>query len=119
MNVTFVGLGRMGSGMARNLLNAGHSVTLYNRTRNKAEAVAAEAAGGRVRVADSISDSLRGSEVVMSMLADDHALEEITFTAEGILAILLRVRFMRHAAPSAPHSRAASQRSTPPGSSYS
>ena len=37
----------MGSGMARNLLNAGHSVTLYNRTRNKAEAVAAEAAGGK------------------------------------------------------------------------
>src|SRR4029079_4283480 len=88
MNVTFIGLGRMGSAMARNLLNAGHSVTLYNRTRAKAEAVMAGAAGRNARVADSVPDALRGSEVVMTMLADDHALEETAFGAEGIVANL-------------------------------
>lgn len=77
----------MGSGMARNLLKAGHSVTLYNRTRDKAAAVASDA-GQSVRVADSVEDALRDSEVVMTMLADDHALEEIAFSTEGIVANL-------------------------------
>ncbi|HEX6546590.1 MAG TPA: NAD(P)-binding domain-containing protein, partial [Bryobacteraceae bacterium] len=44
MNVAFIGLGNMGSPMARNLLRAGHRVTVYNRTRAKAEALAGEGA---------------------------------------------------------------------------
>jgi 3-hydroxyisobutyrate dehydrogenase-like beta-hydroxyacid dehydrogenase len=38
MKVGFIGLGHMGAGMAANLLNAGHDVTVYNRTRTKVEA---------------------------------------------------------------------------------
>jgi 3-hydroxyisobutyrate dehydrogenase-like beta-hydroxyacid dehydrogenase len=36
MRIAFIGLGRMGSGMARNLLRAGHDLTVYNRSREKA-----------------------------------------------------------------------------------
>ena len=39
LNVGFLGLGRMGAGMAANLLKAGHDVTVYNRTPAKAEAL--------------------------------------------------------------------------------
>ena len=42
MKLGFVGLGKMGAGMARNLQRAGHTLSLYNRTREKAEALAAE-----------------------------------------------------------------------------
>jgi 3-hydroxyisobutyrate dehydrogenase-like beta-hydroxyacid dehydrogenase len=67
MRVGFVGLGNMGSPMARNLVNAGHAVTVYNRTRARAEEFAS-AAGSLAEVA--------AGEVVITMLADDHAVEE-------------------------------------------
>jgi 3-hydroxyisobutyrate dehydrogenase-like beta-hydroxyacid dehydrogenase len=44
MKVGFIGLGHMGSGMAANLLLAGHEVTVYNRTRERAEALAGRGA---------------------------------------------------------------------------
>ena len=44
MDVGFVGLGHMGQAMARNLLKAGHRVTVHNRSRDKAEALAADGA---------------------------------------------------------------------------
>ncbi len=80
MNISFVGLGRMGSGMARNLLRAGHQLTVYNRTRDKAEALASEGA----RVANSPADACRDSEAVFTMLSDDHALAEVVFGENGI-----------------------------------
>jgi len=80
MTLAFIGLGKMGAGMARNLLRAGHTVAVYNRSRDKAEALAADGA----RVADSPADACRDAEVVMTMVADDHALEEIVFGTHGI-----------------------------------
>ena len=50
MRVGFIGLGRMGQGMVRNLLRAGHEVTVWNRTRAAAEALEASRAGGRSRL---------------------------------------------------------------------
>jgi hypothetical protein len=44
MQVGFIGLGSMGSGMAANLLEAGHALTVYNRTPARAEALVAEGA---------------------------------------------------------------------------
>ena len=70
MRVGFIGLGHMGSAMAANLLKAGHEVTVYNRTRAKAEPLLA----GGARIADSLGDACRG-DVVFSMLADDAAVE--------------------------------------------
>lgn len=74
----------MGSHMARNLLRAGHEVTVYNRSREKAQALAGEG----MLVADSPADACRDAEVVMTMLADDHATEEVVFGKNGILGAL-------------------------------
>src|SRR5450755_10831 len=84
MTLAFIGLGKMGAGMARNLLRAGHSVAVYNRSREKADALAADGA----RVADSPADACRDAEVVMTMVADDHALDEIVFGRHGIAAAM-------------------------------
>jgi 3-hydroxyisobutyrate dehydrogenase-like beta-hydroxyacid dehydrogenase len=81
MKIAFIGLGRMGAGMARNLLRAGHTVAVYNRTRGKAEALSA-ASGARV--ANSPADVCRDAEAVLTMLADDAAVEEVVFGNDGI-----------------------------------
>lgn len=69
--------------MARNLLRAGHRVTVYNRTRGRAEELAAEGA----RVASTPAGACDG-EAVLTMLADDAAVEEVTFGREGIAGAL-------------------------------
>ena len=84
MKVGFIGLGNMGSPMARNLIQAGHELTVYNRTSEKAQAMAGEGA----RIADSPAGACRGAEVVLTMLADDHATEEVVFGTKGILGSL-------------------------------
>lgn len=81
MDIGFIGLGNMGMAMARNLLRAGHRLTVYNRTRKKAEALAAEGA----QAADRPRDACKG-EVVITMVADDNALESVVEGDDGILA---------------------------------
>ena len=77
----------MGAGMAHNLLRAGHKLAVYNRSRDKAEAFAAEASDkGGARIADSPADACRDAEAVLSMVSDDSALEHIVFGSEGILS---------------------------------
>ena len=83
MNVGFVGLGAMGAGMARNLVKAGHRVVVFNRTPGKAEALAADGA----QAAASLAEACR-NEAVVTMLADDAALEGVVFDGGGILAEL-------------------------------
>jgi 3-hydroxyisobutyrate dehydrogenase-like beta-hydroxyacid dehydrogenase len=84
MKVAFIGLGNMGTPMARNLIRAGHDVTVYNRTRAKAEPLAADGA----RIADSVAHAVRGCEVAVTMLADDHAVQDAVFGADGMLQAL-------------------------------
>lgn len=74
----------MGSGMARNLLRAGHELVVYNRSREKAEALVADGA----RVADTPAAVCSGSEAVMTMLADDHAVEQVVFGEKGFASTL-------------------------------
>jgi 3-hydroxyisobutyrate dehydrogenase-like beta-hydroxyacid dehydrogenase len=83
MDIGFIGLGNMGAAMAENLLTAGHSVTAYNRSRTKVDALVAAGA----RPAHTVAEACRG-EVVMSMLADDDAVAAVTFGDDGILATL-------------------------------
>ncbi len=83
MRVGFIGLGNMGLPIARNLLKAGHELTVYNRTRSKAEALVAAGA----KVANSLTEA-SAAEVVMTMLADDHAVEQATLGDGGILNTL-------------------------------
>src|SRR4051794_27036397 len=80
MDVGFVGLGNMGSAMARSLLRAGHRVTVFNRSPAPAEALAREGAQVAATAADAATAGL-----VLSMLADDHAVEIVTLGANGIL----------------------------------
>jgi len=84
MRLAFIGLGRMGSAMARNLLRAGHSVTVYNRSRQKAESLAAEGA----QIAGTPSEACRDCDAVLSMLADDSAVDSVTFGADGLASSL-------------------------------
>jgi 3-hydroxyisobutyrate dehydrogenase-like beta-hydroxyacid dehydrogenase len=83
MEIGFIGLGNMGRGMAANLVNAGHHVTVYNRTAAKAEALAEQGAVA----ARTVAEACRG-EVVITMLAGDEAVEEVTYGEDGILESL-------------------------------
>ncbi len=83
MKVGFIGLGQMGSAMAANLIKAGHEVTVYNRSRDKAEALAGEGA----KVAATVADAC-GGEAVFTMLAHDDALSAVVHGDGGVLASL-------------------------------
>jgi len=85
MNIGFIGLGRMGTGMAESLLRAGHQVTVYNRTPEKARPLAERGA----RVASSVGE-VCAQPVVFTMLADDPALEAVAYGKEGMLRRLKR-----------------------------
>lgn len=86
MKVGFLGLGHMGSGMAARLVEAGHDVTVWNRTRAKAEPLRAKGAS----VAETPRDACTGADAVFTILSDDHAVEEVTFGDAGILGALPR-----------------------------
>lgn len=77
--VGFIGLGNMGQPMARNIRKAGFDVVAWNRTRERAEALAADG----VRVAAAVADAA-AVDVAITMVADDHALESIVFDGQLI-----------------------------------
>jgi 3-hydroxyisobutyrate dehydrogenase-like beta-hydroxyacid dehydrogenase len=83
MKIGFIGLGNMGRGMAANLLKAGHEVTVYNRTPEKAKRLVEQGA----KRAATLSDACKG-DVVITMLADDSAVEGVVFGEAGILGSL-------------------------------
>jgi 3-hydroxyisobutyrate dehydrogenase-like beta-hydroxyacid dehydrogenase len=66
--------------MARNLLHHGHELIAYNRTRHKAEGLASDGA----QLAGTPAEAARDAEAVLTMLADDHAVEEVAFGEQGI-----------------------------------
>ena len=83
MNIGFTGIERMGVGMVRNLLQGGHEVAVYNHTHARAEQLAADGA----TVVDNAVDVCR-NELVISMLADGHAIEDIVFDGGDFLSAL-------------------------------
>ena len=83
MRIGFIGLGRMGSGMASSLLGAGHELTVFNRTAEKARELGARGAS----VASRVAEACRG-EAVVTMLSDDAAVEAVVFGDDGVLASL-------------------------------
>ena len=83
MKIGFIGLGNMGAGMAGNLLKAGHEVTAYNRSQDKVAALAEQGATPAKAVAETC-----GGDIVITMLANDDAVEAVTFGNDGILASL-------------------------------
>jgi 3-hydroxyisobutyrate dehydrogenase-like beta-hydroxyacid dehydrogenase len=82
MKVGFVGLGSMGLPMAESLVSSGHELCVYNRTHERAQPL--HEAGARI--AATPAEVARNAEVVFSMLADDAAVEAVSFGEAGILA---------------------------------
>jgi 3-hydroxyisobutyrate dehydrogenase-like beta-hydroxyacid dehydrogenase len=86
MKIGFLGLGQMGSGMAANLLRAGHELAVWNRSPQKAQALVAQGAV----LARTPREAAAGREAIVSMLADDAALEEALRGNDGVLEGLPR-----------------------------
>lgn len=80
MKVGFIGLGRMGSGMAARLLAAGQALTVFNRSVEKIQPLAVQGAQAAKTLAD-----FAAVDVVFSMLADDPAVEQTVLADDGLL----------------------------------
>lgn len=78
-SIGFVGLGHMGSHMVPRLIQAGYQLTVYDRTREKAQAVAGATVAGTPR------EAAANSTVVISIVTDDAALEEVMSGPDGVL----------------------------------
>lgn len=81
MKITFIGLGNMGFPMAQNLLNAGYELIVYNRTYEKVAPLIAQGA----RFAKTPLEAAKESDIVITMLSDDAALEQVVMGPDGIL----------------------------------
>jgi 3-hydroxyisobutyrate dehydrogenase len=85
-SIALLGTGRMGAPIARNLLAGGYRVTVWNRTRARAAALAGDGA----HVADSPAAAATGADVVISMLTDGPASEAVMSGPDGALHALAR-----------------------------
>lgn len=83
LTVGFIGLGRMGSRIARNMAKGGFPLVVYNRTRERAEAFAA---GGAATVADTPAEAASQADVLITMLSDDAAVAAVYEGASGALS---------------------------------
>ena len=78
--IGFIGMGHMGSHMAPRLMSAGYHLTVYDRTREKAQAIAGAS------VAESAAEAASRSDVIISIVTDDTALDEVMLAPDGVLA---------------------------------
>jgi 3-hydroxyisobutyrate dehydrogenase-like beta-hydroxyacid dehydrogenase len=84
MKIAFLGLGNMGTPMARHLIRAGYDVTVWNRTLSKAEPLREEGA----KISKSPDEAAKEAEAVVTMLADDAAVEAALLAANGAIAAM-------------------------------
>ncbi len=82
MNIAFVGTGVMGQGMVANLLKAGHEVTVYTRTKGKADGLLALGA----KWASSPAESARGADIAISMVGYPNDVEEVWRGPQGFMS---------------------------------
>jgi 3-hydroxyisobutyrate dehydrogenase len=83
MKLAFIGLGVMGGPMAGHLAQAGHSVTVFNRTRSKVQAWAAQYGG---TAADTAAEAARGATIVFSCVGNDEDVRAVTIGENGAFA---------------------------------
>jgi 2-hydroxy-3-oxopropionate reductase len=81
--IAFLGIGLMGLPMARNLLKAGYPVTVWNRTRSKAEVLSAEGAS----VAGQPADALREADMVITMLENGAIVDAVLFASDAVKSL--------------------------------
>ncbi len=84
MDVGVIGLGSMGRGMARNLIKAGHRVSVYNRSPEPTKELARD--GAMIAA----TPATVGGEVIVTMLSDDAALEAVMFGKTGLASAMRR-----------------------------
>ncbi|MDA9664150.1 NAD(P)-dependent oxidoreductase [bacterium] len=80
-NVAFIGLGVMGYPMAGYISKAGHNVTVFNRTKSKAEKWAGEYKG---KMAETPAEAAKDAEYIFTCVGNDNDLREVTFGNDGI-----------------------------------
>ena len=78
--IGFIGMGHMGSHMAPRLISAGYHLTVYDRTREKAQAIAG------ATVAETPEEAAAHSDMIISIVTNDPALEEVMVGPDGVLA---------------------------------
>ncbi|HEV8142038.1 MAG TPA: NAD(P)-dependent oxidoreductase [Methylomirabilota bacterium] len=81
-DLAFVGLGAMGSRLAKRLLDAGYTVTGYNRTAEKARALV----DSGMKLATTPREAAAAADVVFTMVTDNDALRAVSYGADGVLA---------------------------------
>jgi len=81
MKIAFFGLGNMGTPMAQHLIGAGHQVTVWNRSLEKAEPLKSKGA----KIAHSLADAAKEAEIVITMLADDQAVESSVLHSGAVI----------------------------------
>jgi len=86
MKIAFFGLGNMGTPMAWRLVRAGHEVTVWNRTLSKAQPLRTEGA----KVSPSPQEAAKQAEILITMLADDHAVQSAVLDSSGAIDSLPR-----------------------------
>ena len=89
MKVGFLGLGQMGSGIAANILKAGNDLKVWNRSPEKAEPLVRDGA----QLARTPKEAAGGRDIVITMLADDAALDGVLLGDDGLMAGLARTPF--------------------------
>lgn len=81
MRIAFIGTGLMGAPMIRNLIRAGHSLVIYNRTRTRAEKLIPDG----VEVVDSPAQAAKGAEVVITCISDTPDVEQVLLGPNGVI----------------------------------
>jgi 3-hydroxyisobutyrate dehydrogenase len=82
-NIAFLGLGHMGAPIASRLVDAGHQVTVWNRSAEKAAPLTERGA----RRADTPAEAAAGADVVITMLSDERAVREVLLGDDGVLSV--------------------------------
>jgi 3-hydroxyisobutyrate dehydrogenase len=90
LNISFLGLGVMGSQMARHLGQAGHRLTVYNRTASRAQAWVEAHPGLALRSADSPAEAAAGADAVITCVGNDDDLADVVLGPNGVFAALRR-----------------------------
>lgn len=90
LNVSFLGLGVMGSPMARHLANAGHRLTIYNRSPGRVERWQADHPGLEARVAASPAEAAEGADAVVTCVGNDDDLADVVLGPHGVFSTLRR-----------------------------
>ena len=99
MKLAFIGIGVMGGPMAGHLAKAGHSVTVYNRSRAKVQGWAAQYQG---TAADTPAEAAQGADIVFSCVGNDSDVREVTIGQQGAFQAMKRdAVFVDHTTASA------------------